>query len=139
MQHPIDICTLWMMKKLYSILSTILGLVLLGSSFMQVSSHSDTDGKFSVTPPSEENGPQSTHPLDRPNLFTIYYQVESVDSLPSNIPVPQIPVDERDDAGQRRIAKCEAQNSVSVWLRNYKIIDRRPGVLKLIFPFHTYL
>ncbi len=89
--------------------------------------------------PAEKPDSESTHPLDRPSLFSIYHQVEHSGSVSNSVPPPVLVVDEQDQSLIYRRALREVELQTQEWLQKFKIPNRRAVALTLLFPFHSFL
>lgn len=137
MQYLAVMCNFISMKLGQKIL-LLLTLLLMGGSVVQAGPSTAEQHDASIQP-AAQGGAQSTHPLDQPNLFNIYHSAESSGNLINNSPVPSLSGDERDDNAKSRMAALAIKQQVSTCLHIFEISDRRAVVLKLIYPFHTFL
>lgn len=125
------------MQKLSNILLTVFATVLIGHSLVQ--GQPVMEKRSAVLSPPEEKSSQSTNPLAQPNLLNIYFPVESGINILSNIPVPYFSEEDQERSAVQKYIISAAENRAIEYLQLYESVNRVTAVLKLIFPFHTFL
>jgi hypothetical protein len=125
------------MQKLYNILLTVLAIALFGHSL--VAEQPLTEKGAAAVASASDHGNQSTNPLAQPNLHNVYLPVESGINVLTTIPVPYISGEDQEESAVHKFIVRTAQNRAREYLHCYKLANRVATVLKLIFPFHSFL
>lgn len=125
------------MKKLHRILLVVLAIVLFGYSLVQ--GQPTIEKRSAVFSPTEEQSSRSTNPLAQPELYNVYYPVESGINILSNIPVPYLSEEDQKQSTIQKSVISFAEKRAIEYLQLYKSVNRVTVVLKLIFPFHSFL
>ncbi|MDZ7659039.1 hypothetical protein [Fodinibius sp.] len=113
-----------------------MAIVLIGHSLVQ--GQPLMEKRSAVFLPVEKESGQATNPLAQPNLFNVYFPVESGISI-TNIPGPFLSGEELGKSEVHKVIASVADNRACVFLQIYYKVDRTPILLKYIFPFHSFL